>query len=122
MPHTIITSYTGRCPAAYKVAKSWHEQTDIARAHLDKATKRMKKWADSKRRHLEFNVGDMVLVKIVPAQHKSTRSLHKGLIQKYDGRQCVVQARVTLLAKTPSGLPCEFLEAIPWGYGRSEKG
>ena len=96
-PYTLFTSYTGRCPAVYKVAKSWHEQTDIARAHLDKATKQMKKWADSKRRHLEFNVGDMVLVKIVPAQHKSTRSLHKGLIQKYDGRQCVVQARVIFL-------------------------
>ena len=84
-PNMLITTYTGRCPAAYKVAKSWHEQTDIARAHLDKATKRMKKWADSKRRHLEFNVGDMVLVKIVPAQHKFTRSLHKGLIRKYEG-------------------------------------
>ena len=84
-PHTLITSYTGRCPAAYKVAKSWHEQTDIARANLDKATKQMKKWADSKRRHLEFNVGDMVLVKIVPVQHKFTCSLHKGLIWIYEG-------------------------------------
>lgn len=45
----------------------------------------MKKWADSKRRHLEFNVGDMVLVKIFPSQPKSTRPLYKSLIQKYEG-------------------------------------
>ena len=53
-PHTLIMSYTGRCPTTYKVAKSWHEQADTARAHLDKATMWMKKWADSKRRHLEL--------------------------------------------------------------------
>lgn len=28
-PHMLITSYTERCPATYKVAKSWHEQADI---------------------------------------------------------------------------------------------
>jgi len=80
-----VSGYKGRCPAAFKVAKSWHEEADVARTYLDKATKKMKKWADEKRRHLEFNVGDMVLVKINPSQHKMTRSLHKGLVRRYDG-------------------------------------
>nr|GEW95685.1 2-(3-amino-3-carboxypropyl)histidine synthase subunit 2-like [Tanacetum cinerariifolium] len=31
-------------PAAYKTMKEWHEQADMARASLDKATKRMKKY------------------------------------------------------------------------------
>ncbi|RVW62235.1 hypothetical protein CK203_064475 [Vitis vinifera] len=48
-----------RAPA-FKFAKGWHEQADIARSYLDKATKKMKKWADKKRRHTEYKVRDMV--------------------------------------------------------------
>lgn len=29
---------------------------------MDKAAKKMKKWADEKRRHVEFEVGDQVMV------------------------------------------------------------
>ena len=45
----------------------------------------MKKWADGKRRHVEYSVGDLVMVKNLPTQHKSTRPLHKGLVRKYEG-------------------------------------
>ncbi|RVW88339.1 Transposon Ty3-I Gag-Pol polyprotein [Vitis vinifera] len=45
---------------AFKFAKGWHEQADIARSYLDKAAKKMKKWADKKRRHTEYKVRDMV--------------------------------------------------------------
>ena len=65
--------------------KEWHEQADMARASLDKATKKMKKWADEKRRRVEFNVGDQVMVKLLPQQFKSLRKVHKGLIRRYEG-------------------------------------
>nr|GEX73184.1 hypothetical protein CTI12_AA187700 [Tanacetum cinerariifolium] len=65
--------------------KEWHEQVDMARASLDKATKRMKKWADKRRRHVEFEVGDQVMVKLLPQQFKSLRKVHKGLIRRYEG-------------------------------------
>ncbi|CAA0817008.1 Unknown protein [Striga hermonthica] len=45
----------------------------------------MKKWADKKRRPREFSQGDLVLVKLLPQQFKTFRSLHKGLIRKYEG-------------------------------------
>ena len=45
----------------------------------------MKKWADKKRRHAEFQVGDLVLVKLIPQQFKSFRKVHKGLVRKYEG-------------------------------------
>lgn len=77
--------YTGRSPAAFKFAKGWHEQADIARSYLDKASKKMKKWADKKRRNLEYQVGDLVLVKLLPQQFKSLRKVHKGLVRKYEG-------------------------------------
>ena len=45
----------------------------------------MKKWADKKRRHTEYKVGDMVLVKLIPQQFKSLRPVHKGLVRRYEG-------------------------------------
>ena len=56
----------GRSPTTFKFTKGYHEQVDIARSYLDKAFKKMKKWADKKWRHTEYKVGDMVLVKLLP--------------------------------------------------------
>ncbi|GJW39869.1 putative nucleotidyltransferase, ribonuclease H [Tanacetum coccineum] len=78
-------SMKGSSPAAYKTIKEWHEQADLARASLDKAAKKMKKWANEKRRHVEFEVGDQVMVKLLPQQFKSLRKVHKGLIRRYEG-------------------------------------
>nr|GEU54042.1 hypothetical protein [Tanacetum cinerariifolium] len=77
-------------PASYKMMKEWHEQVDMAQASLDKATKRMKKWADERSRHVEFEVGDQVMVKLLPQQFKSLRKVHKGLIQRYEGPFLVI--------------------------------
>lgn len=82
-PQTLVTKYQGKCPAAFKATKSWHEQADIARAYLDKVAKKMKKWADTKRRHVEYNVGDLVLLKQNAEQHKRLRGVHKGLLWRY---------------------------------------
>ncbi|KAL6127778.1 hypothetical protein ACLB2K_071141 [Fragaria x ananassa] len=45
----------------------------------------MKKWADKKRRHVEFKEGDLILVKLLPQQFKTLRKVHKGLVRKYEG-------------------------------------
>lgn len=31
-PHTVVAGYTGRSPSAYKFAKDWQQQTEIAKA------------------------------------------------------------------------------------------
>ncbi|RVW43718.1 Transposon Tf2-11 polyprotein [Vitis vinifera] len=84
-PHTLTIGYTGRSLTTFKFTKGWHEQADIARSYLDKVTKKMKKWVDKKRRHTEYKVEDMVLVKLLPQQFKSLRPVHKGLMRKYEG-------------------------------------
>ncbi|WZZ33691.1 hypothetical protein YC2023_017092 [Brassica napus] len=85
-PHTLATPRTeGKSPGAFIMAKQWEEHADLARACLEKSRKRMKKWADEKRRPSEYSVGDLVLVKLLPQQFKAFRSLHKGLIRKYEG-------------------------------------
>ncbi|KAK8694418.1 hypothetical protein V6N13_071971 [Hibiscus sabdariffa] len=76
---SLATRYEGKSPAAFKIAKSWHEQNDLARAALHKAAKRMKKWADKKRRPLEFKEGDLVMLKLLPQQFKTFRKENLAL-------------------------------------------
>ena len=52
---------------------------------MDKAAKKIKKWTDKKQCHMEYKVGDMVLVKLLPQQFKSLRLVHKGLVRRYEG-------------------------------------
>ena len=52
---------------------------------MDKAAKKMKKWADKKQRHTEYKVVDMMLVKLLPQQFKSLRPVHMGLVRRYEG-------------------------------------
>nr|GEU71346.1 hypothetical protein VITISV_029702 [Tanacetum cinerariifolium] len=54
-------------------------------ASYEGTAKKMKKWADEKRRHVEFEVGDQVMVKLLPQQFKSLRKMHQGLIRRYEG-------------------------------------
>lgn len=85
-PHTLAALGTeGRSPGAVIMVKQWEEHADQARVCLEKSRKRMKKWADEKRRPSEYSLGNLVLVKLLPQQFKAFRSLHKGLIRRYEG-------------------------------------
>ncbi|KAJ7978485.1 Ty3/gypsy retrotransposon protein [Quillaja saponaria] len=75
----------GKSPKAHHFTKDWKQNIDIARAYLEKASKRMKKWADKGRRQLEFQVGDLVLVKLTKEQLKGLRGQDHKLIHKYEG-------------------------------------
>ncbi|KAA0060093.1 uncharacterized protein E6C27_scaffold39G00090 [Cucumis melo var. makuwa] len=64
LPHLVDHPFAGKNPQALNFTKEWKQTNDIARAYLEKASKRMKKWADKKRRPLEFRAGDQVLIKL----------------------------------------------------------
>ena len=53
-------------PAADKFAKSWQDLLNEAKDSLEKASRRMKKYADKGMRPLEFEQGEMVLLKLTP--------------------------------------------------------
>ena len=74
-------------PAAHRLARSRQEVLEEARESLEKAARRMKKYADRNRRPVEFQVGDQVLLKLTPQIWKkvSTKTRHISLIPKYDG-------------------------------------
>ena len=63
---------------------------EIARAYLERARKHMKKWADGRRRDLKFEVGDLVLVKLVAEQVRFLRNRDRRLVRKYEGPLSVV--------------------------------
>ena len=90
-PNTIASTYGGKSPAAHKLAREWHEEADIRRAYLDKAARKMKKWADTRRRHVEYKEGDQVMIKLLPQQFKTLRKIHKRLVRRYEGPFRVVR-------------------------------
>ena len=90
-PNAIASTYGGKSPAAHKLAREWHEEADITRAYLDKAARKMKKWADTRRRHVEYKEGDQVMIKLLPQQFKTLRKVHKGLVRRYEGPFRVVR-------------------------------
>jgi ribosomal protein L21E len=98
----------GQCPAAYKFALEKQELIEQARDSLAKAQRRMKKSADASRRSLEFNVGEMVLLKLTPQIWKKIKSkvVHRGLVPKYDGPFEVVKrvGKVAYRLKLPDRL------------------
>src|SRR5262249_14289076 len=63
------------------------ELLDEAQDSLNKAAKRMKKYADRNQRDLEFQIRDKVMLKLTPQIWKkiNSKSTHRGLIPKYDG-------------------------------------
>ncbi|GJX16762.1 reverse transcriptase [Tanacetum coccineum] len=80
---------TGKSP--FKLVMWRQPLTPNALAALYAGTaKKIKKWADERRRHVEFEVRDQVMVKLLPQQFKSLRKVHKGLIQRYEGPFSVI--------------------------------
>ncbi|KAA0050867.1 reverse transcriptase [Cucumis melo var. makuwa] len=57
-PNALIAPYEGPNPSAFNFAKQWHGDQDISRACLEKAARRMKKWADKRRRPKEYEIGE----------------------------------------------------------------
>ncbi|XP_019058307.1 PREDICTED: uncharacterized protein LOC104816062 [Tarenaya hassleriana] len=90
-PSGLSLTYDGPSPAAHTFAREWQEETDQTWIWLHKAAARMKKFADKKRRPMEYNVGDQVMVKIIPHHFLKMRTLHRGLTRKFDGPYPIIE-------------------------------
>ncbi|XP_039015947.1 uncharacterized protein LOC120146474 [Hibiscus syriacus] len=90
LPHTMDETSQGRCPRASNFMGEWKQNMEIAKAYLKKAAKRMKKCADRNRRDLHFQVGDLVLVKLMPEQLRFLRQRDRRLVRKYEGPVSIV--------------------------------
>jgi len=63
-PSSLAIGYKGASPLAYKFAKDCNDQVGIAHAYLEKASKKLKKKANKNRQTREFQMGDLMLVKM----------------------------------------------------------
>lgn len=84
-PASLPAALEGKSLGAYAAAKGYGEQLDIAKAHLAKAARRMKKFADRSRRPTNYQPGDLVLVKFNARQFKALRRVNPNLVRKYEG-------------------------------------
>lgn len=86
-PLEVARQYDGPCPAAHLFARDRTENMAKARDSLAQAAMRMKLRADEHRRPVEFQVGDLVMLKITPYLWKKAtkQKQHKGLLPRYDG-------------------------------------
>ncbi|KAK3033183.1 hypothetical protein RJ639_036975 [Escallonia herrerae] len=91
LPHTVNVPNAGKSPRAISFSEEWRQNIDLAHSYLEKAAKRMKKHANKNRRSQEFNVGDKVMVKLLPQDLKFLRGRDSRLLQKYEGPLTIVK-------------------------------
>lgn len=87
-PPKLLTYYLGisKEDAVNVALKSRDEVLNKLQKNLLKAQQNMKNCYDAKHRHVEFNVGDKVLLKLQPYQKLSLASRkHQKLLPKYYG-------------------------------------
>ncbi|KAK3028694.1 hypothetical protein RJ639_038073 [Escallonia herrerae] len=91
LPHTVNVPNAGKSPRAISFSEEWRQNIDLTHSYLEKAARRMKKHADKNRRSQEFNVGDKVMVKLLPQDRKFLRGRDSRLLQKYEGPLTIVK-------------------------------
>ncbi|KAK2993561.1 hypothetical protein RJ640_003533 [Escallonia rubra] len=91
LPHTVNVPKAGKSPRAISFSEEWRQNIDLAQSYLEKAARRMKKHADKNRRSQEFNVGEKVMVKLLPQDRKFLRGRDSRLLQKYEGPLTIVK-------------------------------
>ncbi|KAK2981125.1 hypothetical protein RJ640_016294 [Escallonia rubra] len=91
LPHTVNVPNAGKSPRAISFSEEWRQNIDLAHSYLEKAARRMKKHADKNRRSHEFNVGDKVMVKLLPQDRKFLRGRDSRHLQKYEGPLTIVK-------------------------------
>ncbi|KAL2225718.1 UNVERIFIED_CONTAM: Transposon Tf2-12 polyprotein, partial [Sesamum indicum] len=106
LPHTLDIPQSVRSPLARSFSQEWKQNVDIAKVAWRQLRSRMKKYADQNRRFVEFNAGDLVLVKVPdPRLSKSSRGRDPRLMQKYVGPLPVLRRIGTVAYK---------VELPPW--------
>ncbi|KAK2985560.1 hypothetical protein RJ640_015196 [Escallonia rubra] len=91
LPHTVNVPKAGKSPRAISFSEEWRQNIDLAHSYREKAARRMKKHADKNRRSQEFNVGEKVMVKLLPQDRKFLRGRDSRLLQKYEGPLTIVK-------------------------------
>ncbi|KAL0311492.1 UNVERIFIED_CONTAM: hypothetical protein Sangu_2443900 [Sesamum angustifolium] len=105
LPHTLNSPQGTRSPLARSFSQEWEQNIDIAKSCLEKAQKRMKKYANNNHRFVKFNAGDLVMVKVPDLRlSKSSRGRDSRLMQKYVGHLPIIK-RIGTVRENFKGCP-----------------
>lgn len=66
-PHDIVGDIRGQVLKPFYMLRTGKKGL-MRRLYLDKASKKMKKFMDKKQRHIDYRIGDKVMVKLSPKQ------------------------------------------------------
>ncbi|PKI66399.1 hypothetical protein CRG98_013201 [Punica granatum] len=89
MKNVVKSESTGKSPFEIVTGQQPSTPSTMASGYKGNSLAAYKKWADKKRRHVEYSVGDCVLVKLHNIlRHKD---VHKGLTRRYEGPFQVLQ-------------------------------
>ncbi|KAK2976416.1 hypothetical protein RJ640_007454 [Escallonia rubra] len=110
LPRTMNVPNTGKSQRAVSFGEEWKQNIDLAHSYFKKAARRMKKHADKNRRSQEFNVGDKVMVKLLPQDRKFLRGRDSRLLQKYEGPLTIVKkiGKMAYKVTLPQWWRCQF--------------
>lgn len=78
-------------PAGGNFLEAWRSRLQAARGSLEKAHKWYKKYADRRRRHEVFSVGERVYLKMDPGQFALPQGMTDRLARRYDGPFKIVE-------------------------------
>ncbi|KAK3035517.1 hypothetical protein RJ639_033976 [Escallonia herrerae] len=91
LPHTVNVPNARKSPRAISFSEEWRQNIDLAHPYLEKAARRMKKHADKNKISQEFNVGNKVMIKLLPQDCKFLRGRDSCLLQKYERPLTIVK-------------------------------
>lgn len=106
VPVALPSGYTDKDPVSCRMAKQWTSRLEETTLYLEKAARKMKKWAYKHRGASSFKVGDKVFFKVMPTQFRSHRKLHKGLVPRYKGPYEIIRkvGKVSFELKLPQSM------------------
>lgn len=113
----MVVPYKGKSLGVFWFDKAWKEKVELANVSLAKVAKRIKKWADMKRRHREFEEEDLVMVssdhsKLWENSQRIAPKVRETIFSREKDWEASLPCQAATLLRVPFDVPCKFSKAL----------